>query len=87
MIRIAINGFGRIGRLAFRQIYNSDDIEVVAINDLSDTKVLAHLLKYDTAQKSFLTDKIDYTDKSCIISFPKLNTLIISLYTINNKGK
>ena len=49
MVRIAINGFGRIGRLAFRQVYDDSDIEVVAINDLTDTKTLAHLLKYDTA--------------------------------------
>ena len=72
MIRIAINGFGRIGRLAFRQIYNADDIEVVAINDLSDTKVLAHLLKYDTAQKSFLTDKIDYTEDDIVVDGKKI---------------
>ena len=67
MIRIAINGFGRIGRLAFRQIYDLEDVEVVAINDLSDTKILSHLLKYDTSQKGFLTDKIDYTDDEIIV--------------------
>ena len=67
MIRIAINGFGRIGRLAFRQIYNSKDIEVVAINDLSDTKVLSHLLKYDTMQGSFMKEKIDYTEDDLIV--------------------
>ena len=67
MIRIAINGFGRIGRLAFRQIYNSDDIEVVAINDLSDTKVLAHLLKYDTAQKRYEGHDIKSTEDSIIV--------------------
>ena len=67
MIRIAINGFGRIGRLAFRQIYESDDIEVVAINDLTDTKVLSHLLKYDTAQKGFMKNNIDYTDDEIIV--------------------
>ena len=72
MIRIAINGFGRIGRLTFRQIYNLDDVEVVAINDLSDTKVLSHLLKYDTMQKGFLTDKIDYTDDDIIVDGKKI---------------
>ena len=51
MIKVAINGFGRIGRLAFRDILNEDNIEVVAINDLTDTKTLSHLLKYDSAQK------------------------------------
>ncbi len=68
MIRIAINGFGRIGRLAFRQIYDNEEIEVVAINDLSDTKVLAHLLKYDTDQGNFLVNKIDYTDDEIIVN-------------------
>ena len=52
-VKVAINGFGRIGRLAFRQIYNMEGIEVVAINDLTEPKVLAHLLKYDTAQGRF----------------------------------
>ena len=47
-VKVAINGFGRIGRLAFRQIYNMEGIEVVAINDLTKPNVLAHLLKYDT---------------------------------------
>ena len=72
MIRIAINGFGRIGRLAFRQIYNLEDVEVVAINDLSDTKVLSHLLKYDTSQKGFMTDKIEYTDDDIIVDGKKI---------------
>ncbi len=52
-VKVAINGFGRIGRLAFRQIYNMEGIEVVAINDLTQPNVLAHLLKYDTAQGRF----------------------------------
>ena len=47
-VKIAINGFGRIGRLAFRQMFGEKDFEIVAINDLSDTKSLAHLLKYDS---------------------------------------
>src|SRR3954467_5589883 len=52
-VKVAINGFGRIGKLAFRQIYNMEGIEVVAINDLTSPKVLAHLLKYDSAQGGF----------------------------------
>ena len=52
-IKIAINGFGRIGRLVFRQIYNMEGIEVVAINDLTSPSTLAHLLKYDSAQGRF----------------------------------
>ena len=53
-VRVAINGFGRIGRLAFRQMFEADGYEVVAINDLTSPAMLAHLLKYDTAQGSFL---------------------------------
>ena len=53
MVRVAINGFGRIGRLAFRQMFDAEGYEVVAINDLTSPKMLAHLLKYDTAQGSF----------------------------------
>jgi glyceraldehyde 3-phosphate dehydrogenase len=52
-VKVAINGFGRIGRLVFRQIYNMQGIEVVAINDLTSPAVLAHLLKYDSAQGRF----------------------------------
>ncbi len=50
MVKVAINGFGRIGRLAFRQMFGAEGYEVVAINDLTDAKMLAHLLKYDSAQ-------------------------------------
>ena len=53
LMRVAINGFGRIGRLAFRKIYQDKDIDVVAINDLTSPKMLAHLLKYDSVQKKF----------------------------------
>ena len=56
MVKIAINGFGRIGRLALRKILEESDMSVVAINDLTDTKMLAHLLKYDTAQGIFDKD-------------------------------
>jgi glyceraldehyde 3-phosphate dehydrogenase len=55
-VKVAINGFGRIGRLVFRQIYNMEGIDVVAINDLTSPKVLAHLLKYDSAQGRFDAD-------------------------------
>lgn len=55
-IKVAINGFGRIGRLVYRQIYNTQGIDVVAINDLTSPKVLAHLLKYDSAQGRFNAD-------------------------------
>ena len=52
-VKVAINGFGRIGRLAFRQMFGADGYEVVAINDLTKPSMLAHLLKYDTAQGGY----------------------------------
>lgn len=66
-VKVAINGFGRIGRLAFRQIYNMEGIEVVAINDLTEPKVLAHLLKYDTAQGRFCQE-VSYTNDSIVVN-------------------
>jgi glyceraldehyde 3-phosphate dehydrogenase len=65
-VKVAINGFGRIGRLAFRQIHGLDGIEVVAINDLTSPKVLAHLLKYDSAQGRFEED-VKATENSIIV--------------------
>ena len=66
-VKVAINGFGRIGRLAFRQIYNMEGIEVVAINDLTKPNVLAHLLKYDTAQGRFGQD-VQHADNSISVN-------------------
>ena len=58
-VKVAINGFGRIGRLAFRQMFNVNDYEIVAINDLTSPKMLAHLLKYDSTQGKYaLADSI-----------------------------
>ena len=67
MIKIAINGFGRIGRLCFRETFGSEEFEVVAINDLTDAKTLAHLLKYDSAQKKYEGHTIESTEKSIIV--------------------
>lgn len=61
-VKVAINGFGRIGRLAFRQMFEDADFEVVAINDLTDAQTLAHLLKYDSAQGRYKTDSITHTE-------------------------
>ena len=58
MVKVAINGFGRIGRLAFRQMFGAEGYEVVAINDLTDAKMLAHLLKYDSAQGRYGHDVV-----------------------------
>ena len=72
-VKVAINGFGRIGRLAFRQMFEAEGYEVVAINDLTSPKMLAHLLKYDTAQGSFLgrigegKHTVEATDDSIIV--------------------
>ena len=66
-IKVAINGFGRIGRLAYRQIYNMPGIDVVAINDLTKPSVLAHLLKYDSAQGRF-DQQVSSTDNSIIVN-------------------
>ncbi len=65
--RIAINGFGRIGRLTFRNLMKMDGVEVVAINDLTSNATLAHLLKYDSAHGQF-DGTIDYTDDKLIIN-------------------
>ena len=66
-VKVAINGFGRIGRLVFRQIYNMKGIDVVAINDLTSPKVLAHLLKYDSAQCRF-DASVTSTDDSIMVN-------------------
>lgn len=66
-IKVAINGFGRIGRLVYRQIHDMEGIDVVAINDLTSPKVLAHLLKYDTAQKRFDQD-VRATENSIVVN-------------------
>lgn len=66
-VNVAINGFGRIGRLVFRQIYNMEGIDVVAINDLTSPKVLAHLLKYDSAQGGFEGD-VKSTENSIVVN-------------------
>ncbi len=67
-VRVAINGFGRIGRLAFRQMFGAEGYEVVAINDLTSPKMLAHLLKYDSSQGKYaLADTVEATDDSIIV--------------------
>ena len=66
-VKVAINGFGRIGRLAFRQIHGLTGIEVVAINDLTSPKVLAHLLKYDSAQGRF-EQEVKATENSIVVN-------------------
>ncbi|MEG0794166.1 MAG: type I glyceraldehyde-3-phosphate dehydrogenase [Bacilli bacterium] len=71
MIRVAINGFGRIGRLAFRQIVTATEFDIVAINDLSSAEDLAYLIKYDTVHGNFHTDMISNTNDEIIVSESK----------------
>ena len=67
-VKVAINGFGRIGRLAFRQMFGAEGYEVVAINDLTSPKMLAHLLKYDSAQGRYaLCDKVEAKEDSIVV--------------------
>ena len=67
-VKVAINGFGRIGRLAFRQMFGAEGYEVVAINDLTSPKMLAHLLKYDSSQGKYaLADKVTAGEDSITV--------------------
>ena len=68
-VKVAINGFGRIGRLAFRQMFGAEGYEVVAINDLTSPKMLAHLLKYDSSQGKYkYADKVSYGEDSITVN-------------------
>lgn len=80
-VKVAINGFGRIGRLVYRRIYQMEDIDVVAINDLTSPKVLAHLLKYDSAQGRFDQD-VTATENSIIVNGDE-----IKIYTQKNPAE
>ncbi len=71
-VKVAINGFGRIGRLAFRQMFGAEGYEVVAINDLTDPKMLAHLLKYDTAQGRYLGHTVECDENSITVDGKKI---------------
>lgn len=71
MIKVAINGFGRIGRLAFREIITGTDFDIVAINDLTGAEDLAYLLKYDTNHRRFHTDLISFEGNDLVINKTK----------------
>ena len=66
-VKVAINGFGRIGRLAFRLMFGEADYEIVAINDLTDAETLAYLLKYDTAQGNYKVDSVKSEGDSIVV--------------------
>src|SRR5215471_14588711 len=80
-VKVAINGFGRIGRLVYRQIYKMDGIDVVAINDLTSPKVLAHLLKYDSAQGRFDAE-VKSSDNSIIVNGDE-----VKIYAVKNPAE
>ncbi len=71
-MKVAINGFGRIGRLAFKCLLEKSNVEVVAINDLTDNKTLAHLLKYDSVQGKF-NGTVDYNEEYLIVNGIKIH--------------
>ena len=72
MIKVAINGFGRIGRLVFRIMEEDSDFDVIAINDLTDPEQLAYLLKYDTSHRRYLENEITYDDENLIVKGRKI---------------
>lgn len=74
MVRIGINGFGRIGRNAFKIAFERQDVEVVAVNDLTDTKTLAHLLKYDSSYGTY-DREVEYDDENIIVDGNKIRVL------------
>ena len=71
-MKVAINGFGRIGRLVFRLMNEEDDLEVVAINDLTDAEQLAYLLKYDTNHRNYMVDDISFDSENIIVGGKKI---------------
>ncbi|MGB0521566.1 MAG: type I glyceraldehyde-3-phosphate dehydrogenase [Flammeovirgaceae bacterium] len=75
-IRVAINGFGRIGRLSFKILLEKENVEVVAINDLTDNKTLAHLLKYDSVHGKF-DGEVSYTDDKFIVNGNEIQTYAV----------
>ena len=74
MIKVAINGFGRIGRNAFKIAFERRDLEIVAVNDLTDTKTLAHLLKYDSSYGTY-DREVDFDDENIIVDGTKIRVL------------
>ncbi|MBR7042109.1 MAG: type I glyceraldehyde-3-phosphate dehydrogenase, partial [Bacilli bacterium] len=71
-MKVAINGFGRIGRLVFRLMNEEPDLEVVAINDLTDAEQLAYLLKYDTNHRNYMVDDITFDEENIIVGGKKI---------------
>ena len=72
MKKVAINGFGRIGRLAFRLLDEDPEMEVVAINDLTDAEQLAYLLKYDTSHRRYRENEISFEGDNIVVGDKKI---------------
>jgi len=86
MIKIAINGFGRIGRPVFRRIFeNHPNCQELAINDLADPKTLAHLLKYDSVYRNY-PESVNYTENSLVVG-RGTNKKIIKIFAEKNPEK
>ncbi|MGI5894215.1 MAG: type I glyceraldehyde-3-phosphate dehydrogenase [Candidatus Merdivicinus sp.] len=81
-VKVAINGFGRIGRLAFRQMFGAEGYEIVAINDLTSPEMLAHLLKYDTAQGRYDGHTVSFDENSITVDGKK-----ITIYAIKDAAE
>ena len=88
-VKVAINGFGRIGRLAFRQMFGAEGYEVVAINDLTSAKMLAHLLKYDTAQGNYVRQghTVDYHEGEGEDNYIVVDGKKITIYAIKDAAE
>ena len=84
-VKVAINGFGRIGRLAFRQMFGAEGYEVVAINDLTSPKMLAHLLKYDTAQGNYVAMGHTVTSEEPVLAEDGKTVLTPGSITVDGK--
>ena len=85
-VKVAINGFGRIGRLAFRQMFGAEGYEVVAINDLTSPKMLAHLLKYDSSQLTLHFSRLICVEMKTAESFLPRVVLRVPLGQAEVKG-
>ena len=85
-MKVAINGFGRIGRIVFSLLEEVDNVEVVAINDLTSAKELAYLLKYDTSHRLYKKDEITSTSDEIIVSGKKIAELFKSVSKPNSSS-
>ena len=74
MVKVAINGFGRIGRNAFKIAFERNDLEVVAVNDLTDTETLAHLLKYDSSYGTY-DRSVEFDQENIVVDGKKIRVL------------